>query len=478
MALLHALSRAGSEAKSQMDIDDSEEMCCPLPFLLQDLCLLVVVNELDCYPTELLATLPYWLRYRILSIAPALDLARLEHTPVANGVDTDEIWKSRPKANEQDSHARQLTTSTEGSNPFHFDVTSSFSTKDSLPFILGVGFIITGDHSLIEHISKDLEVGPDNQFSIGNQSMIEIASALLTASKETLTDILHLLLSVQGSLVLSNLVTGCLHQDCKNPVQCNQKAWKRQATTLVVKDFRTNSSPYHSRYYIGSHEDVQLTPCYYMDFFEHFNPVKLMFTLCTHCQLCPHGINICVNSISSFFLRSLCAERLSLDGNLSLPTKDARCTSIINSFFKNVVSLRLQCDNYGHIGLVVNMIEAATANGQASSLKHFIYDMPDLYLDVIGSLCALFSLPNFHLLMLKVSDMCSHTLSKLLRAFIIAPCPHVQKLIIYVEHSPRFQLMLTENLVASLDMKGMHLPSCSLQHKVLKFFTNDSLIKA
>lgn len=465
---------ADYEAKYQMDVDDDsreEVLCCPLPFLLQDLCLLVVINELDSYPTELLAALPYWLRYRILSCAPALDLARLECTPVASGVDTGELWNSRPKVEEQGGRYAQSASSTEGGNPFHLNV--SYSHKQSLSYMLGVGFIIVGDHDLIKRITKDLVEVRSNDISVGNQSMIEIASALLTESKEKLTDPLNRLVSIEGSLVLSNLVTD---HNCQNLMECNVKVWKRQPTALVTK-YHTNISPYYSYYHVSNRDNIRLVPHRYMHFYDKLDPLELLLTLCTSCQLYPRGINIRINSMSRLFLRNLCAEQLCLDGNLSLPTKHTNFTSVINRFFKHVVTLRLQCDNYGHIGLVVSMIKAATVSGQASTLKHFFYDMPNLYMDIVGPLCALLSLPNFCLLMLKVSDMCSHTLSKLLQAFITAPCPHVQKLIIYVEHSPRFQPPLAENLVASLDMKGVSLPSCSLQHKVFKCFTNDSLVK-
>ena len=67
-----------------------------LPFSLQDLCLLEVINDLDSYPVELLSSLPHWLRYRLLNNLPVLDLCRLDHTPVARGVNTEEIWKSLP----------------------------------------------------------------------------------------------------------------------------------------------------------------------------------------------------------------------------------------------------------------------------------------------------------------------------------------------------------------------------------------------
>ena len=65
-----------------------------LPLPLQDLCLLKVINDLDSYPVDLLASMPRWLRHRLLNNLPVLDLCRLDHTPVAKGVAIDEIWKS------------------------------------------------------------------------------------------------------------------------------------------------------------------------------------------------------------------------------------------------------------------------------------------------------------------------------------------------------------------------------------------------
>ena len=65
----------------------------PLP--LQDLCLLETINDLDSYPVELLSSLPHWLRYRLLNNLPVLDLCRLDHTPIARGVDIDEVWTAR-----------------------------------------------------------------------------------------------------------------------------------------------------------------------------------------------------------------------------------------------------------------------------------------------------------------------------------------------------------------------------------------------
>ena len=81
-----------TRATSSMD-GRSVESCLPIP--LQDLCLLVVINDLNVYPVSLLASLPRWLRRRLLSNLPIIDLCLLDHSAVANGIDINEIWKIR-----------------------------------------------------------------------------------------------------------------------------------------------------------------------------------------------------------------------------------------------------------------------------------------------------------------------------------------------------------------------------------------------
>ena len=73
--------------------DHSVDSCLPVP--LQDLCLLVIINDLDIYPVSLLASLPRWFRHRLLSNLPVIDLCLLDHSPVARGIDIVEIWKTR-----------------------------------------------------------------------------------------------------------------------------------------------------------------------------------------------------------------------------------------------------------------------------------------------------------------------------------------------------------------------------------------------
>lgn len=480
LAVLHRLrsTTANNDAETKKDDSESLEICCPLPFYLQDLCLLVVINELDCYPTELLAALPYWLRYRILNNVPALDLARLEHTPVASGVNTDEIWKSRVKAD--DPRAAQYKYTSSGWLR-DVDPETEPPNKDS-PFQLNISKDRNlyshhgnyhGRNSLIQDVIKDLSDGKDLEVSIGNHHLLEIVSDLLTTSYNTdLEKATRRLVSIPSNLVLSNLLVGSVHHDCRNP-HCNQEVWKKQVITLVVKDFNTRSYPYLSHHRPLS--DIHLIPHRLLHFCDKPDPVELLSLLSKDCQLHPRGVNMHIDAISRSFLPSLHTERLALDdGGLSLPTEDAKYTSIVNSFLENVVSLRLRCDKYGQIGLLVSMIQAAVGAGR---LKHLICALPDLYMDVVDPLCDLFLQPTFQLLSLELSDAYPLMLSKLLRMFITAPCPHAHKLLIDIKGGSQFQASLKENQVAAMNMQGLTIPPCSLQHKVLKLSSSDDLTK-
>ena len=83
-------------------------MVCPLS--LQDLCLLCVINSVDSYPVELLATLPRWLRNQLLHSLPVLDLCHLDCTPVARGVDTNTIWTAKLKRDQHKATTNCIIT--------------------------------------------------------------------------------------------------------------------------------------------------------------------------------------------------------------------------------------------------------------------------------------------------------------------------------------------------------------------------------
>ena len=128
----------------------SEDTCCSLPFYLEDLCLLVIINDLGSYPTELLALLPSSLRHRLLRCVPALDLCRLEGTPVANGVNIEEIWELRLK--EPRKSVRSFSTDDKTGSCFPLNI-----CRDRGSFSLAHRF--SGSNDFITKMTADVSKG-------------------------------------------------------------------------------------------------------------------------------------------------------------------------------------------------------------------------------------------------------------------------------------------------------------------------------
>ena len=107
---------------SSEDSSDEEQYCHDqklvddiagyLPLSLQDFCLISIISELDSYPIDILAMLPRHLRHHLLSNLPNYDLNRLDHTDVAEGIDTEKIWKQSFRAHGAvaESHRSKLTS--------------------------------------------------------------------------------------------------------------------------------------------------------------------------------------------------------------------------------------------------------------------------------------------------------------------------------------------------------------------------------
>jgi hypothetical protein len=191
--------------------------------------------ELNCYPTEQLASLPKWMRYRILSSVPALDLARLESTPVTNGIDTDKIWKLLLKATDKDRY--NFFTEREVKKPFQLNISKDRYCSDTLLY---------RQNPAIEEIVSDIK--HSELVSIGKCHLAKVASDLLKG--KGLTDAQQLV-SIPGKLVLSNLLIGSEYQKCKNPL-CNENPpWPKQAISLAVKE-STSFIWGRSHYYRGN----------------------------------------------------------------------------------------------------------------------------------------------------------------------------------------------------------------------------------
>ena len=462
---------------------EEDEACCPLPFMLQDLCLLVVVNDINSYPIELLASLPRWFRSRLLAALPALQLFGLESSPIAEGVDVEEIWKARanhgrpgvtgmPSTLSHGLHHVSLPRATKKPS-FQLDIGNasgklSYESHFSIPY----AFLGPAMNLLANEIKAALKIVEESESSTINAYLLEIASDILS-NKYTIEPkaLAHKLISIPGDVLLSNLLSGSLHQPCENSL-CSQGVWKKQATALVINQTGTYR---YSR--SGRVSNVQLTPCNLLHLCDKQDPAELLYNLAKRGNLQLSSANVHVEAISESILKSLHADQLIEDCGGHLPSDDVKYMSIMNHFLREVVLLRLQCDKYVNIGIMICLINVATVNGQESRLKHLFCTLPDMYMDVVQPFSALFALLNFSQLTLEVSDVYPLALCKVLQAFMTAPCPQAQKLQIIAKKGIRFPTPLKASQLASFNLAPDTPPPCSVQHKTLEFssqkeFTN------
>ena len=425
------------------------ETCCSLPFCLQDLCLLAVINDLNRYPNELLASMPLWLRRRLLSCVPALELCRMSSTPVANGVDIDEIWKTRLPKDDKKPNVK---------NVFQLDVDSS-DVHDR-----------TEMEKVLSELPKEIEILPQYNF------LFKIVSQLLSdaSGQQQTTKNIHQLISISGEVVLPNLVSGAGHHACENPSGCTAEVWKRQTTALAMD---TAAQTDYFGYPQACDVPIRLTPLYLLPVPD---TTSLLLSFVKECQLRPASANIRINSISSSFLSTLCGERLCLDCNGSLPREGQKCSSIVSKLLEKIVVLNLDCDMYGHVGVMVSMIEAAVASGQESKLSHLHCTLSDLYVELIEPLSSLFSLKNFRQLSLELSNVYTLNLAKLIHAFMSTsgPFQRVQMLKVHVTKGIPFPKSIAEHQLATMKLDVGSIPSCSAEHKKLEFDSPQSFTNA
>ena len=187
---------------------DFSEPCCPLPFLLQDLCLLALIRDLDKYPLDLLASMPFWLRNSLLKNLPVLDLCRLESTPVAREVDVNMIWKSRV---EEDN----IENAPSLSKDFQFlgpqkEVKSSFELN--VGSNLDVAHLST-DYNPANTVSKEInmafqqlkELAPPGKIDLFIKAVSDILGNSSQLDKTRHESVGLQIVSISGHLVLSNM---------------------------------------------------------------------------------------------------------------------------------------------------------------------------------------------------------------------------------------------------------------------------------
>ena len=130
--------------------------------------------------------------------------------------------------------------------------------------------------------------------------------------------------------------------------------WKKQDTALVINQTGTYR---YSR--SGRVSNVQLTPRNLLHLCDKQDPAELLYNLAQQGKLKLSSANVHVEAISESILKSLHAEQLIEDCG-GLPSDDVKYMSIMNHFLREVVLLRLQCDKYGNIRIMICVINAAT----------------------------------------------------------------------------------------------------------------------
>ena len=477
-----ALKQPAAFSVSNGKQDAGSDSCCPLPLSLQDLCLLVVVSDLDLYPVELLASLPLWLRHRLLGVVPAVDLCRLERTPVAAGVDVDAIWSSESRWG-----AEQKPGSSQSSPYLQLGGLSallrgaaskiglgSSSTKNCFQLNVQSGGVKVAESEIPAAL---LDPEQCCKLPQGKKYLMQIASDLLSTTAAWEMSI-NQLISIKGEAVFSNLLTGSMHQLCSDPQCSHSSVWCRQAVGLAV-NIHTLRQPMN-RPVVNS---VQLTPHRLLHILHKRDPMQLLSLLTKDCSLRPSTANIHIESMSASFLQELSAEMLLLESKPSLPPDGTSMphTSILISLLESVSILKLQCDSYNKIGVMIGMIKAVTMNGANSQLKRLSCTLPNIYMDVVEPFLNLFSLQNFQQLHITLAGQkvwCEVNIlmfMRLLQGFMSAPCSQVQKMVIHTGISLPTSLKTSQLAAVGTPIA---LPSSIAQYKSLQFNLEDEFTKA
>ena len=459
-----------------------------LPLPLQDVCLLRVVSDLDCYPIELLESLPRWLRYRLLNNLPALDLCHLDHSAVARGVDVNQLWETRKKPPAERRVAQHNTTSAASvQSLFQLDV--SVRQESNTPRLRRLRYPPQAECSpaLREKISlafNDVNKQPGTEVASAREEYLSsIVSNVLFHSPSL--DVVSRLISIPGEHLLLNLLVASHHKSVTP--RHNYGVWMKQATALKVQPVGIPPLPHRPSRHPGhmakptlpwpSHYDarVVLTPHRLVSISDENVGItlQLLTLLVNHCGVQPTSINIHIDKMSREILHALYMARVAQDSGFNITSHCTTCVSIMHHFLRRVIILKLQCDKYAEIGVMIEMIEAATADGEHCQLKYLFCTLPDVYLGIVQPLSTVFSLQNFSQLSLEVDDVYLLSLSKLLFAFMTVPCPNTQQLCIHIKGKTMHPSKALDIAgLATFDMKGETVPHCAIQHKVLEILPN------
>lgn len=427
-----------------------------LPLRLQDFCLLKVINDLTGYQVELLASLPHWLRYRLLVNITAFDLCRLDNTSIARGIDTNRLWDIHLKLyekQERNKHMNQTKSS------FHLDLNSYRAyypahTQSNCMF-------------LEEELKSAFQDLKREAHSAREKFLAKILSNVLSDAN-VFNSRLHIT-SIQGSHVLQHL----LH--CKSISQrLSHEVWKKQETALLTE----HHSPSHVHPLFRSYCETKssvLTPHRLASIFDEKDTLWLFSFLVNDCRAQPVSVSLHINRFSQQIQHAIYTGRIAQDNGLKMSSQSNKFLSSMNALFRKVEIMKVQCDNYVNVGDVVSMIEAATSGGNDSKLKHLFCVLPDLYYDIVQPISTILALKNFQHLFLDLDDVHLLNLGRLLHCFMVAPCSHVQKLTINVK---RIQPSNTFDVaqLGTLKRGKVTVPQCAIEHKLLPLQSSSTTV--
>ena len=443
------LHRRANQSHPNFEVDQL------LPLSLQDLCLLEVINDLDAYPLELLASLPNWLRRRLLNNVPVLDLCRLDDTPVARGIDKDELWKTRLW------ERKQMELRTGGAR-------ARREGKSAVPqFMLNVESTYFAPIGIRRRTFRTIGA---NQDSTAHNT----EAGVLTSNEETSAKFARdELLSKLASDVLFGLP--CLSQltsiQGERLLQLNSTSvspkhsyvWKKQATSLAVQPYVPGV--------VGQRDPrVVLTPHRLLSLHEKSNLFSLLSLLANDCCTRPGSVNIHINRINMQILHALHTGIFAIESGSKLSSRSKLCISSFNRLLSRVRMLKLKCDNYLSVGIMCSLIEAAAFERvNECNLNILICALPDLYKDVVELLCRIFNLKHFQSLTVEVDNTYLLSLAKLIYSFMTAPCLQRQTLTFACK---RMAVQSSDPLdveeLASIPVERIgNVPQCAVEHKEL-----------
>ena len=479
-----ARNRRGELSADSIE-NDSENSDGILPLYLQDLCLLKVVNDLDGYPVDLLASLPRWLRYRLLNSLPDIDLCRLDHTPIAKDIEVDQLWRTRLQ-DLVSKYPRRIRVQTRVTKPsvdggqatiqqdvtplsqFDLNVSTGFNVSNMRRRIrcgLALRMAALRNQSptfsakagldlALEQLKEESRTCESNTPS-RRRYLLEIMGNLLSHVDHSF---IVRATSINGAKLLQNLAS---HESTSITDRASNNVWKKQATALKMNLHRGTVSVRR----VSSEPSTLLSP-FRLQSLKEGGVMKLISFLVNYCPQ-PASINLHVNAMSTQIHHALYGGKFAQDNGYKLSTRSKMCIASMNHLLGKAKILKLGCDDYSSIGIMTSMIEAAMSEGSECKLMCLYCSLPDLYTDVLTPLSSVFSLPNFRYLILDLNAFYIPNLSKILVAFLTAPCSHKHQLTIQVDREIQLIDELDVADLATFNMGVVTIPQCAIEHKVL-----------